>query len=481
MADFRAYTLFEPTGSMPLMQNVYALATASDLAYSRRDSWLNSFAQWGGFAEWGVRTFEQAWLPNFVWWRDRRGVVIAFAGTETAEQIVDYVLYDGVSGAGDLGNFKLVASFQAMYRGIRSAIVELFNELPAGVPICFTGHSLGGDMAQIAAADFALNVHANVVRCVTFAAPKVGDSNFVEAAKNVPIELWRNDGDLIALLPFNLCAPGDPTGLSGLIFFATNNQETRPHWVLNLNGEAILRSSALSERLGFVQFGFWLPQLLQAIGRWRAGNGAIPPTLVTHQIEVYKRRILRRMQNTAGSYAVADLIDLNQDVAADPIWGVIQARITREVPPAVNLVFASPSYAAPGSAADIPLDPLTPVTLATIFMQTEVLCGSNDSAGIRSDIHRSPPPNPLPPFDPLRFDQGPRRDWLHKAKDRRMLQALWKVLLAIQARDGKLADAQAEGKQLGAAAIIDPADPELLQAFATILDAAELQLSLFYD
>lgn len=74
--------------------------------------------------------------------------------------------------------------------------------------IYFTGHSLGGAIAQLAS----FILHPWVNECVTFASPRVGDANFaIELNEAVSVTCYENYGDIVPTLPpFNYITAGNP-------------------------------------------------------------------------------------------------------------------------------------------------------------------------------------------------------------------------------------------------------------------------------
>ena len=90
-------------------------------------------------------------------------------------------------------------------------IKEIFYpESPDNVsPLVFTGHSLGGALATLAALDFATDKKVNVERNIivyNFGCPRVGNSAFVKLCEKYVPESYRivNKGDMISILPPNL-------------------------------------------------------------------------------------------------------------------------------------------------------------------------------------------------------------------------------------------------------------------------------------
>ena len=126
-------------------------------------------------------------------WNDYKYIVV-FRGTEEIKDLMT----DLNTGFNKMGVHK--GFFNALF--IVLAIIEL--RLPKAIVITFTGHSLGGALATIAANYFALD-NNNICKCITFASPMVGNIDFVTGFNEHVQESIRvvNNGDPIVCLPGN--------------------------------------------------------------------------------------------------------------------------------------------------------------------------------------------------------------------------------------------------------------------------------------
>ena len=154
---------------------------------------------------------------------DPKTAVVALRGTvSTAEWWDDLhwslVPFTPVSGAGKVaeGFFNIYRTFGTMTPGtqarsqasasfaaeIAEAITGLTNELDPAVPTVVCGHSLGGALATMLAADLAANTPIKP-QAWTFASPRVGDAAFAARYGALSGVSWRiyNQVDVVPYLP----------------------------------------------------------------------------------------------------------------------------------------------------------------------------------------------------------------------------------------------------------------------------------------
>lgn len=104
--------------------------------------------------------------------------------------------------------------FLQAYLSVREALRHAVSVLTHGdlhnYMLHFTGHSLGGALATIAAADFqAVYQHEDLqICCMTYGAPKVGNANFAHIFNKLVPNAFRivNDTDIIARMPQSVSA-----------------------------------------------------------------------------------------------------------------------------------------------------------------------------------------------------------------------------------------------------------------------------------
>ncbi len=87
-----------------------------------------------------------------------------------------------------------------VHRGFSEALEQIWAPLQPALealegPCFFTGHSMGGALAQLAATRF----KPRAVYC--FGAPRVGDKGYVEMMRAIPVYRIVNNRDIVAMLP----------------------------------------------------------------------------------------------------------------------------------------------------------------------------------------------------------------------------------------------------------------------------------------
>lgn len=90
-----------------------------------------------------------------------------------------------------------------VYQSMREALIEIVRKLPEDKRLYLTGHSLGGDLAIMAALDFAVNIPNKDLVVYTYAAGRPGDLDFVGAYNTYVKNSYRifNVHDFIPTLP----------------------------------------------------------------------------------------------------------------------------------------------------------------------------------------------------------------------------------------------------------------------------------------
>ena len=127
-------------------------------------------------------------------------VVVAFRGTEpTSLRDIRSDLRFRKTMANSLGGAKVHRGFKEALDLVWDQLVALIRE--RGLPVIFTGHSLGGALAVLAAASVEYARIAIVYAVVTFGQPRVGDWNLVCILDDVPWRRYVNLADPVARVP----------------------------------------------------------------------------------------------------------------------------------------------------------------------------------------------------------------------------------------------------------------------------------------
>jgi triacylglycerol lipase len=90
-----------------------------------------------------------------------------------------------------------------VYESMRDELIEMINSIPTDKPLYLTGHSLGGDLAIMAALDFAVNTAQKNTIVYTYAAGRPGDMAFAKKYNALIKNSYRifNVHDFIPTLP----------------------------------------------------------------------------------------------------------------------------------------------------------------------------------------------------------------------------------------------------------------------------------------
>ena len=117
------------------------------------------------------------------------------------------LVFRGTSSLGDwLSNLKtLPADWPEgglVHRGFMEALDEVWGDIEGCIaaidrPMFYTGHSMGGALATLAAS------RSTRPPCAvyTFGSPRVGNSDFVATLKNIPVYRVVNDRDIVPTVP----------------------------------------------------------------------------------------------------------------------------------------------------------------------------------------------------------------------------------------------------------------------------------------
>ena len=135
-------------------------------------------------------------------------IVIAFRGSES---ITDWIV-NGLRWKTRFTPFenrraRVHAGFMAQYTGLRVAIfghVMSSHRENTELELIVTGHSLGGALATMFAAELATVLPQSTIQCYAFNSPMVGNAAFVTEVSHLPnvhIRRWNTAYDVVPCLP----------------------------------------------------------------------------------------------------------------------------------------------------------------------------------------------------------------------------------------------------------------------------------------
>lgn len=140
---------------------------------------------------------------GFIATKDNNCYVI-FRGTRTPFEWIDDVAIKQVDYLAGWG--QTTKGFNDIYRKLSPQIISALNNLKKQMPslanIFLTGHSLGGAIADLCAADILSNTSFKPIS-YTFGSPRTGDIDFAKKYLNSGIVSWRifNTEDIVPTLP----------------------------------------------------------------------------------------------------------------------------------------------------------------------------------------------------------------------------------------------------------------------------------------
>jgi triacylglycerol lipase len=134
-----------------------------------------------------------------------RDAVLAFRGTVRTDEWLSDALFRQIACPFARGLGRTHAGFSDIYMSMRAKIAEAIGTIPPAKPLFIAGHSLGGALAALAAADLASGERRTVV--YTFGAPRAGDPRFACRYRRLVPESYRvvNPNDIVTKLPPPVC------------------------------------------------------------------------------------------------------------------------------------------------------------------------------------------------------------------------------------------------------------------------------------
>ena len=118
-------------------------------------------------------------------------VFVVFRGTKTKNNVSADTKISSLYGITNNSDEKIQAGFLIFYLRCRFELLSALQKLKKVKNVYFTGHSLGGAIATIAAFDFKRNNPSKTVHCYTFGAPTAGNKTFANQFDKIIDESWR--------------------------------------------------------------------------------------------------------------------------------------------------------------------------------------------------------------------------------------------------------------------------------------------------
>ncbi|KAI0561579.1 Lipase domain protein [Gracilaria domingensis] len=150
-----------------------------------------------------AQTFLQRWVPG-----EDIDLTIKTGITLGLETFVPGILPTSkVAGSIPEDAIAVHYGFLRAYSSVQTVLLRYIRTLTANLEedysIYFTGHSLGGALAIVAAADFVARHNWDNVCCMSYGAPKVGNVNFARRLNELVPNSFRvvNDEDLVSRMP----------------------------------------------------------------------------------------------------------------------------------------------------------------------------------------------------------------------------------------------------------------------------------------
>jgi len=138
-----------------------------------------------------------------------RAIFIVYRGTTNYFQLYQEILNTAVhpkvpTAIGGTMNKYFYNIYQALYRELRPALVELNRKYP-GFKIWVTGHSLGGALATITGGELVgvEGIPATRIVLITFGQPRIGDGDYASRIARLLPDAYRviNSKDIVVSIP----------------------------------------------------------------------------------------------------------------------------------------------------------------------------------------------------------------------------------------------------------------------------------------
>jgi len=190
------------------------------LGLSKEHNWKNAtiMAKASATAYQNLTQFQKQFDPEAVMfdkdgtqvycYKDDKVACVAFRGTEPAQ-------WSDIKADLKIRKVKCPTGF--VHRGFRDALDEVWADVVAWLVkvkcehVFFTGHSLGGALATLAASRW----NTETTHLYTFGSPRVGGKKFVQSFKTKERYRYRNNNDIVTKVPFEILGYKHVSGEGG--------------------------------------------------------------------------------------------------------------------------------------------------------------------------------------------------------------------------------------------------------------------------
>ena len=186
-------------------QNATIMAKASMYAYQNLGSFQKEFDP-------EAKLFDVDGTQVYCW-NDGKNACVAFRGTEPTQ-------WSDIKADLKIRKVKCPTGF--VHRGFRDALDEVWQDVSNWLvkqkkeQVFFTGHSLGGALATLAASRW----NTVTTHLYTFGSPRVGGRKFVQSFKTSERYRYRNNNDIVTRVPFEILGYKHVSGDGGnFIYF----------------------------------------------------------------------------------------------------------------------------------------------------------------------------------------------------------------------------------------------------------------------
>ena len=186
-------------------KNATIMATASAAAYQNLNAFQKQFDP-------EAVMFDKDGTQVFCY-KDDKVACVAFRGTEPTA-------WSDIKADLKIRRVKCPTGF--VHRGFRDALNEVWPDVASWLSaakcehVFFTGHSLGGALATLAASRW----NTETTHLYTFGSPRVGGKKFVQSFKTRERYRYRNNNDIVTKVPFEILGYKHVSGEGGnFIYF----------------------------------------------------------------------------------------------------------------------------------------------------------------------------------------------------------------------------------------------------------------------